>query len=306
MTVTASQVKELREKTGAGMMDCKKALNETNGDFEAAVDWLRTKGLAAAAKKAGNVAAEGSVAIAVSGNVAAAVEINSQTDFVARNEQFQSLVKEVAEAALKCNSVEELKSATLANGKTVEAEVIEKVAVIGENLNLRRMNRLEVSNGVIATYVHNEVIPNQGRIAVLIALESTADKAALLALGKQLAMHAAAARPVALDETGVDESLVARERDIFTEQARASGKPDNIIEKMIVGRIRKFYEEVCLLNQIFVMDNKTPIAEVLAAKSKELGAPITLKAFARLEVGEGIEKQESDFASEVAAAAGTK
>jgi elongation factor Ts len=303
MTITATLVKDLREKTGAGMMDCKKALTETSGDFESAIDWLRAKGLAAAAKKAGRVAAEGLTAICVNGLKGAAVEINSETDFVAKNQNFQNLVKEVSEIAVKHNNIESLKAATTKSGKSVEDEVVANVATIGENLNLRRMQSVSVNDGVIASYMHNAAAENMGKIAVLVALESTGDKAKLMETAKQIAMHIAAARPECLNEESVDPALVQREKDVFTEQSRASGKPDNIIEKMIEGRIRKFLEEIVLLNQVFVIDGKTKISEVVANLAKEIGAPVKLKSYVRFELGEGIEKEESNFADEVAAVA---
>ena len=302
--ITAALVKDLREKTGAGMMDCKKALSETNGNFENAIDWLRTKGLAAAAKKSGRIAAEGLTSVVVDGTTGAIVEINSETDFVARNEQFQNLVSNIAKLALKANNIDSLKTAIMPSGKTVEAEIVENVATIGENINLRRVESLTVSSGVIASYVHNLVSEGLGKISVLVALESTADQTKLSTLGKQIAMHIAATRPHSLDIESLDPAIVARERDIFSEQARASGKPENIIEKMVEGRIRKFYEEAVLLEQIFVMDGETKIKDVLANASKELNAPVILKAFARFELGEGIEQEEKDFAAEVAAVAG--
>ncbi len=303
MAVTAALVKELREKTGAGMMDCKKALVETNGDFEGAVDWLRTKGLAAAAKKAGRVAAEGLTAVCVKGNKAAAVEINSETDFVSKNEAFQSLVKEVSEIAAVHDSIDSLKAAEAASGKSVEDEVVANIATIGENLNLRRMESISVKDGVISSYIHNAAAENMGKIAVLVALESTGDKEKLMEVGKQIAMHVAAARPQVLNQEDVDPEVVQREKDIFTEQSRASGKPDNIIEKMIVGRIRKFLEEISLMDQIFVVDGKSKVSEVVGSLAKDLGTDVTLKSYVRLELGEGIEKEESNFADEVAAAA---
>lgn len=302
--ITAGLVKDLREKTGVGMMDCKKALLETNGDFEAAVDWLRKKGLSTAAKKADRVAAEGLVAAIVAGNTAAVVEVNSETDFVARNDKFQSLVSDIVKLAVKHTDVEGLKSDKMASGRTVEEEVIENIATIGENLHLRRMSTIQITDGIIASYVHNSVVDGLGKIAVLVALESSADKAKLATLAKQIAMHVAAAKPQSLDIVNIDPALVAREREIFFEQSRASGKPDNIIEKMVDGRIRKFYEESVLLEQVFVMDGKTKISDVIANNAKELGAPITLKSFVRFELGEGIEQVKKDFASEVAEAAG--
>jgi len=304
--ISASLVKDLREKTGAGMMDCKKALTESNGDFEAAVDWLRAKGLSAAAKKAGRVAAEGLVAAVVDGKIGVAVEVNSETDFVALNDKFQALVSEISTLALSVGDVDELRKIKTANGKTVEEAVVDAVATIGENISLRRSAKLEVTNGVVASYLHNVVTDNLGKIAVLVALESTGDVSKLQALGKQIAMHAAAARPVALDQSGVDPSLVERERAIFVEQTKDSGKPADIVAKMVEGRIRKFYEEIVLLDQVFVIDGKTRIREVVENAAKEIGASITLKGFVRFELGEGIEQEETDFAAEVAAVVGAK
>lgn len=303
--ISAATVKELREKTGAGMMDCKKALVECGGDVEVAVDWLRKKGLSAAAKKAGRVAAEGLVAVAVKGNKGAIAEVNSETDFVARNEKFQALSQNIAELALTTgNDVEKLKTVDYpGTGRNVTDEIAEHIAVIGENMSLRRSDSIEVPEGVVVSYVHNAVSEGLGKIGVLVALESAGDKAKLEALGKQIAMHIAAANPVSLDKDGVDASLVERERQIFAEQAKASGKPDNIIEKMVEGRIRKFYEEVVLLDQVFVMDNKSKISEVVENAEKEAGSPVKLAGFICFRLGEGIEKQEGDFAAEVAAAA---
>lgn len=303
MNVSASLVRDLRAKTGAGMMDCKKALVETSGDFEAAVDWLKTKGLAAAAKKAGRVAAEGLTALEVSGNKAVAIEINSETDFVSRNEIFQDLVRKITRKALDCSSIDELLAANIEADKSVNDLVVANVATIGENLTLRRMKSLEIKDGVIASYVHNAVSAGMGKISVLVALESNGDKAKLMELGKQLAMHIAAAKPECLDKDSVDPELVQREKVIFTEQSRASGKPDNIIEKMIDGRIRKFLEEIVLLDQIFVIDGKSKISEVIANAAKELGASVNLTNYVRFEIGEGIEKEEKNFADEVAAVA---
>jgi elongation factor Ts len=302
--ISASLVKDLREKTGAGMMDCKKALIETAGDFEAAVDWLRTKGLAAAAKKSGRVASQGLVAAVVDGKTAAAVEVNSETDFVALNDKFQALVSEISNLALKASDTDQLKALVTSTGKNVEDTVIEAIATIGENIALRRSVRLSVDNGVIVPYIHNIVAGNMGKIAVLVALESTGDVVKLNALGKQIAMHVAASKPIALDTSAVDPEIVMRERAIFIEQTKDSGKPENIIEKMVEGRIRKFYEEIVLLEQVFVMDGKTRIKEVIENAAKEIGAPIVLKAFVRFELGEGIEQEATDFAAEVAAVAG--
>ena len=300
MSVSASLVKDLREKTGAGMMDCKKALVETSGDFEAAVDWLKVKGLAAAAKKASRVASEGLTALEVNGNNAAVIEINSETDFVSRNEIFQSLVRKIAQKAVSCSSLEQLKSTIVETGKTVEDLIIENVATIGEHLTLRRLQTLKVNDGIIASYVHNAVNDGMGKISVLVALESTGNKDKLMELGKQIAMHIAATKPECLNKESVDQALIQREKDIFTEQSRASGKPDNIIEKMIDGRIRKFLEEIVLLDQVFVIDGKSKISEVVANAAKELGTAVVLTNYARFELGEGIEKEEKNFADEVA------
>jgi len=301
MSISASLVKDLREKTGAGMMDCKKALLETNGDFESAVDWLRTKGLAAAAKKAGRVAAEGLTAVCVKGTQGAAIEINSETDFVSRNEIFQNLVKNVAELAVGLDNIDSLIVAKSQSGKSVEEEIANNVATIGENLSLRRMQTLSVKDGVIASYVHNSSAENMGMISVLVALESSGDKAKLMETGKQIAMHVAASRPQTLNKEGVSQDMIQREKDIFTEQSRASGKPDDIIAKMIEGRIRKFLEEIVLLDQVFVMDGKTKISDVISLLAKELGTSVELKSYIRFERGEGIEKEEKNFADEVAA-----
>jgi elongation factor Ts len=304
MSISASLVKDLREKTGAGMMDCKKALLETNGDFESAVDWLRTKGLAAAAKKAGRVAAEGLTAVCVKATQGAAIEINSETDFVSRNEIFQNLVKNVAELAVGLDNIDSLKVAKSQSGKSVEEEIANNVATIGENLSLRRMQTLSVKDGVIASYVHNSSAENMGMISVLVALESSGDKAKLMETGKQIAMHVAASRPQTLNKEGVSQDMIQREKDIFTEQSRASGKPDDIIAKMIEGRIRKFLEEIVLLDQVFVMDGKTKISDVISLLAKELGTSVELKSYIRFERGEGIEKEEKNFADEVAAVVG--
>lgn len=301
--ITAALVKDLREKSGAGMMDCKKALAETDGDIEGAIDWLRKKGLAAAAKKAGRVAAEGLVGVAVSGTSAAVVEVNSETDFVARNEIFQGYVAKVAELGLKANgSIEALAAMPFAEGRNVQEQLTFMVGTIGENMHLRRISSLSVSSGVVAAYVHAQVAPGLGKIGVLVALESTGSTAVLEALGKQIAMHVAAANPLFLDVSSVDAGSLARERDVLSEQARASGKPEEIISKMVDGRIRKYYEEAVLLEQIFVIDGENKIAKVVANAEKDAGAPIKLTGFVRMCLGEGIEKEESDFAAEVAAA----
>jgi len=303
--ITAALVKTLREKTGAGMMDCKRALNETGGDLEQSVDWLRKKGLAAAAKKAGRVAAEGLVGVQTAGRIGAVVEVNSETDFVARNVKFQEFVTAVTKAALAGgDDVAVLKQTTLAElGGTVEVQLTGLVATIGENMTLRRAKRLEVETGVVAGYVHNALTAGLGKIGVLIALESAADESVLAPLGKQLALHVAAAAPLFLDVASVDPAALERERDVLKEQARASGKPDAILEKMVEGRIRKYYEEVVLLEQIYVIDAETKIAKVVEAAAKAAGHPIKLAGFARFLLGEGIEKEGPDFAAEVAAVA---
>jgi elongation factor Ts len=300
--ISATLVKELREKTGAGMMDCKRALSETAGNLEVAVDWLRKKGLAAAAKKAGRVAAEGLVGVAVKGNVGAVVEINAETDFVARNDVFQKFVSTVAELALTHVELERLKAAPYPGAsRNVAEELTHMIATVGENMSLRRMARLHVPHGVVASYVHNAVAPNLGKIGVLVALESSGSGERLVGVGRQLAMHVAAAKPQYLDIASVSGADLARERDVLREQAKASGKPDAVIDKMVEGRLRKFYEETVLHEQIFVIDNETKVAKVLEAASKELGAPVKLAGFERLVLGEGIEKEQTDFAAEVAA-----
>ena len=305
--ITVASVKELRERTGGGMMDCKKALAENNGDMEASVDWLRAKGLAAAAKKAGRTAAEGLVGVALQGTKGAVGEVNSETDFVAKNEQFQDFVRNVATLALQANGdVEALKSAAYPTGGTVEEKLTDNIATIGENQSLRRTALLSVTEGAVVSYVHNAVAPGMGKIGVLVALEGAAPAEPLTALGKQIAMHIAAANPLALDAEGLDPAMLERERAIAIEKAKESGKPDNIVEKMVEGSMAKFRKENALLSQLFVIDNKTPVAEVVSQAGKEAGSPIKLKAFERFQLGEGIEKAESDFAAEVAAAAGVK
>ncbi|NRA29596.1 MAG: elongation factor Ts [Parvularculaceae bacterium] len=296
MAITAKMVKELRDQTGAGMMDAKKALVENDGDVEKAVDWLRTKGLAKAAKKAGRTAADGLVAFALDGNKGAVVEVNAETDFVARNETFQNMVRDVADVALTVDGeVEALKGATYPGGdKSVEAHISEMVGQIGENMALRRSEGVSVNSGAVVPYVHTPIADRAGKIGVLVALESSKDAADLQEVGKQVAMHIAAARPQALNIEGLDAAVVQREKDVLSEQARASGKPDNIIEKMVEGRIRKFYEESVLLEQIFVIDGETKIKDVV----KNAGAELT--SYVRFELGEGIEKEEDDFAAEVA------
>ncbi len=288
--ISASLVKELREKTGVGMMDCKKALVECNGDFDGAVEWLRKKGHAAASKKSDRSTSEGVVILAVQGNAGAAIEINSETDFVARNEKFQEIASNIAKIGPSVNSLAELSSAEYSKGKTVQDAVIEGVSVVGENLRLSRFSKLTVKNGVVSSYVHNNVMTNGGKIAVLLAIEilkGDVQKLDLEDLGKRLAMHIAAARPEALNPEDVDSSKIDKEKEIFSEQARASGKPDNIIEKMVEGRIRKYFEEVVLNNQIFVMDNKTKISDVVSDFGKKHNSELKLSAFIRYELGEG-------------------
>lgn len=302
MSVTAALVKELREKSGAGMMDCKKALNETNGDMDAAIDWLRTKGLAAAAKKSGRVASEGLVAISVSGTLGALVELNSETDFVSRNDEFQTFAKTLSSLALKASDIEALKAMDYPNtGRTVAEELTHKIATIGENMSLRRMEKVSVESGAIVPYIHNATADGLGRIGVLVGLSSSADSAVLSGLGKQIAMHIAATTPASISVDDLDPEMVARERDVLIEQAKASGKPQEIAEKMVEGRLRKYYEEVVLLEQTFVIDGETKVGNVIEAAAKDAGADIKLTHFAHFILGDGIEKEESDFAAEVAA-----
>ena len=304
--ITAASVKELRERTGAGMMDCKKALAETNGEMEPAIDWLRAKGLAAAAKKAGRTAAEGLVGVIVEGNRGAVVEVNSETDFVAKNEIFQDFVRNVAKLVLEHGTdVEALGATAYPGGGTVQEKLTDNIAKIGENQSLRRAAVLEVDQGAVISYVHNAVTPGLGKIGVLVALESAGPAETLQTLGKQLAMHVAAAHPLALTANDLDEALVERERAIAMEKAKESGKPQNIIEKMVEGGLAKFRKENALTSQLFVIDGKTPVAEVVASAAKDAGTGIELIGFVRFQLGEGIEKKESDFAAEVAAAAGT-
>ncbi|MGD0142052.1 MAG: translation elongation factor Ts [Rhizomicrobium sp.] len=304
--VTANMVKDLRDKTGAGMMDCKSALAETNGDVEAAIDWLRKKGLSKAAKKASRVAAEGLIGVAVNGDAGALVEVNAETDFVARNDTFKEFVKRAAELALLAGGdVDKLLAQPhTPGGASVRDTATELVAKIGENISVRRTFALSVSPGVVSTYVHNASSPELGKIGVLVALKSTADKTKLAALGKQLAMHIAAAAPLALTPEHLSPEVVARERAIQADLARQSGKPENVVEKMIEGRMRKFYEDAVLLSQTFVIDGETQIGKVLEKASKDLGTPVTIDAFVRFAVGEGIEKLDGDFADEVNKMAG--
>jgi len=301
--ITAALVKELREKSGAGMMDCKKALTENNGDIEQAIDWLRKKGLSAAAKKSGRIAAEGLVAVASEGNKAAIVEVNAETDFVARNAQFQAYAGTVAKLALKSGgSLEALQAEKYPDSsRSVQEELTHLVATIGENMSLRRVKQMSVPQGVVASYVHNAVAPNAGKIGVLVALESTGDAAKLTALGKQIAMHVAATNPQSLSTADLDPASIARERAVLEDQAKTSGRPPEVIAKMVEGRLRKFYEEVVLSEQTFVVDGETKVAKVVENAAKEIGAPIKLAGFVRFALGEGIEKKSEDFAAEVAA-----
>ena len=303
--ITAAMVKDLREKSGAGMMDCKKALSETAGEMDAAMDWLRTKGLAAAAKKSSRTAAEGLVGVAVAGTRGAAVEVNSETDFVAKNEQFQQFVREVTQLALATGGdVDALKGEAMPSGTTVEDVLTNNIATIGENQSLRRAKRLEVSQGAVVAYVHNQASPGLGKIGVLVALESDASDDVLQTLGKQIAMHIAAAFPKALNEADLDEGEIERERAIATEKAAESGKSADIIAKMVEGGIAKYRKENALVSQLFVMDGKTKISDVVAKAAKDAGATIVLKDYVRFQLGEGIEREQSDFAAEVAAASG--
>ncbi|HEX6980032.1 MAG TPA: translation elongation factor Ts [Alphaproteobacteria bacterium] len=303
--VTAALVKELREKTGAGMMDCKRALTETQGNMDAAVDWLRKKGLAAAAKKAGRVAAEGLVGVAAQGNRGAMVEVNAETDFVARNDSFQGFVREVSEIALGADgNLEKIQAAQMSGGGTVAEKLTQLVATIGENMTLRRATGLSVGQGVVASYVHSAISPGLGKIGVLVALESTGDAEKLMALGRQLAMHVAAANPQALTIADVDPQALERERNVLREQAAASGKPPAVVEKMVEGRLRKFYEDVVLMEQIYVVDGESRVSQVVERAAKEVGAPVKLVGFRRFALGEGIERKEADFAAEVAAQLG--
>ena len=301
--VTAGLVKELREATGAGMMDCKKALTENDGELEAAVDWLRKKGLAAAAKKAGRTAAEGLIGVVTDGPRGALVEVNSETDFVARNDAFQGFVKAVTDLGLEAGGdLAALSEAQYPeSGRTVAEELTQMIATIGENMNLRRTIALSVDQGVVAAYMHNQAAPGLGKIGVLVALESAGPADQLAQLGRQLAMHVAAAAPLAVDRDGVDPAALDREREILAEQARASGKPEEIIAKMVEGRLRKHYEEVCLLEQTYVIDGESKVQQALEQSAKDLGAPIKVTGFARFQLGEGVEKEETDFAAEVAA-----
>ena len=302
MSVTAALVKELREKSGAGMMDCKKALAETDGDMEAAIDWLRTKGLATAAKKSGRVASEGLVSFAVDGKRGAVIELNAETDFVARNTEFQEFASTLAGLALDAGDLDALSAADYPEtGRNVAEELTHKIATIGENMSLRRMATLSVGSGSIVSYMHNATAPGLGRIGVLVALESTTGADVLEGLGKQIAMHIAATSPASLSVDDLDPESVQREREVLIEQAKASGKPQEIAEKMVQGRMKKYYQEVVLLEQTSVIDGETRIADVVANAGKDAGADIALTGYVRFNLGEGIEKEETDFAAEVAA-----
>jgi elongation factor Ts len=307
--ITAAMVKDLRERSGAGMMDCKKALAETNGDIEAAIDWLRAKGLASAGKKAGRTAAEGLVGVATAGAKGVVVEVNSETDFVAKNEQFQAFVRDVTKLALETgDNVEALLAATMPSGKSVQEALTENIATIGENQTLRRAKALSVGQGAVVSYVHNAAAPGMGKIGVLVALEGDAPADKLEALGKQLAMHIAAANPLALTGDAIDPAIIEREAAIAKEKAadKIAGKPPEVVEKIVKGPVDKFRKENALLTQAFVIDGKTPVQDVVAAEAKAAGGSIAIKDFVRFQLGEGIEKQQSDFAAEVAATAGIK
>jgi elongation factor Ts len=305
--ITAAMVKELRESTGAGMMDCKAALTETAGNMQEAQDWLRKKGLSKAAKKAGRVAAEGLIGAMISGNRGVVVEVNSETDFVARNEQFQGLVKMVAQVALRVGADIEAIKAAKAGDFTVETAISDAIATIGENMTLRRAALLEVGQGVVASYIHGAVIDNAGKMGVLVALESTGKADELAALGRQLAMHVAATNPQALDPSGLDPETVKREKDVLADKYRQQGKPENVIEKIIESGLKTYYKEVCLLEQAFIHDEKgKSVAQAVKEAEGRVGAPVKITGFVRYALGEGIEKQESDFAAEVAAVSGKK
>lgn len=299
--ITAKLVSELREKSGAGMMDCKKALVETKGDVEAAMDYLRKKGLASAAKKSGRAAAQGLVSVAAEGNFGVMIELNAETDFVSRNEDFQKYLTAITDIALKnkLETIEALKASPL-EGKTVEAKLTDLIATIGENMTLRRLQSIKVGTGVVSTYVHNALSPGRGNLGVLVAIESTGDKEKLAATGKQLAMHVAAARPESLDVASLCKDLVARERSVYADKAAKSGKPADIVEKMVEGSLRKFYEQVVLLEQKSMIDGETKISALVEKAGKDAGAPAKIAGFVCFKVGEGIEKKEDDFAGEVA------
>ncbi len=300
--VTAALVKQLREQTGAGMMDCKRALNESEGEIEAAVDWLRKKGLAAAVKKAGRTTSEGLIGMSLDGREAALVEVNSETDFVARNETFQELVQNFATAATAAKGdLAALKAVSIpTTGRTVEDELAQAIGVIGENINLRRTAYLAVEEGVVGGYMHAQMLPGLGKIGVLVALESSGDEDKLAEIGKQIAMHVAATSPQSITVKDLDPAVVDRERNVLADQARASGKPDNIIEKMVEGRIRKFYEEAVLLEQVFVIDTEKKVKDALVQVAKDIGAPVRVTGMVRMMLGEGIEREAGNLAAEVA------
>ena len=304
--ITAAMVKDLRESTGAGMMDCKAALTETGGDMQAAQDWLRKKGLSKAAKKAGRIAAEGLIGALTKGPKGVLVEVNSETDFVARNEQFQGLVKMIAQVALEVGAdVEKIKAAK-AGSVTIETAIADAIATIGENMTLRRAASLEVSKGVVSSYVHNAVIDGAGKMGVIVALESTGKTDELAVLGRQLAMHVAATNPQAVDPAGLDPAIVKREKDVLADKYRQQGKAENMIEKIVESGLKTFYKEVCLLEQAFIHDGGKSVAQAVKEAEGKIGAPVRIAGFVRYALGEGIEKQESDFAAEVAAASGKK
>lgn len=299
--ISAGLVKELREKTGAGMMDCKKALAETAGDLEAAIDWLRKKGLSAAAKKAGRVASEGVIGAVVKGDAGVLVEVNAETDFVARNETFQAFAREVAALTLAAGGdLEKVKIAKMASGRAVAEELTHLIATIGENMSVRRAAILKVRQGIVVSYIHNQVSPGLGRLGTLVALESTGDAEKLTTFGRQLAMHIAAANPQSLDIPGLNPVALEREKAVLSEQARASGKPEEIVQKMVEGRLRKHYQEVVLLEQDFVIEPGTSVSKAIQAASKAINAPIVVAGFVRFALGEGIEKRRDDFTAEVA------
>ncbi len=308
MNLSASMVKELREKSGAGMMDCKKALVETNGNMQDAIDWLRKQGLSAVAKKSSRVAAEGLIGISINGIQGAMVEINSETDFVARNELFQNFVKKCSNLVLTYKSdIDALKDLPFPDtGRSVDQELSNNIATIGENMNIRRAEYLEVSEGILVSYIHNKVTEDLGKLGVMVAIESQAQEDQLLDAGKQIAMHIAATSPKALDIDDLDDNLVKREREVLIDQAMSSGKPKEIAEKMVQGRLQKFFQEVVLNEQISVIDGETKIKDVLKKLSNDLGTEVKIKDFKILKLGEGIEVVENDFAAEVAATAGIK
>ena len=305
-TITAAMVKDLRESTGAGMMDCKAALTETGGDMEAAQDWLRKKGLSKAAKKAGRVAAEGLIGALTKGNRGVVVEVNSETDFVARNDQFQGLVKMIAQVALDAGAdVEKIKAAKVGD-VTIETAINDAIATIGETMTLRRAALLEVGKGVVSSYVHGSVTEGAGKMGVIVALESAGKTDELAMLGRQLAMHVAAANPQAVEPSGLDPELVKREKDVLADKYRQQGKPENVIEKIVESGLKTFYKEVCLLEQAFIHDSGKSVAQALKEAEGKIGGPVKVTGFVRYALGEGIDKQESDFAAEVAAASGKK